>query len=153
MPGLSPTSYKKENPSSRHQRRRLSREVPCSALKGETVPDSLPATTKSSPTRRVPSRGNEPRGACFPSLKPLTQGWFSAPATLHQAPRVAPVNHPSPDKPRDLAEQPGRVKVCLEEVNSLLGALVAAWGYLRTYAATWGAWRACLASSLGCPLP
>ena len=29
------------------------REVPCSALKGETVPDSLPATPKSPPTRRV----------------------------------------------------------------------------------------------------
>ena len=29
---------------------------PCSALKGETVPDSLPATPKSPPTRRVPSR-------------------------------------------------------------------------------------------------
>ena len=34
----------------------LSREVPCSALKGETVPDSLPATPKSPPTRRVPPR-------------------------------------------------------------------------------------------------
>ena len=32
----------------------VSREVPCSALKGETVPDSLPATPKSPPTRRVP---------------------------------------------------------------------------------------------------
>ena len=31
----------------------LCREVPCSALKGETVPDSLPATPKSPPTRRV----------------------------------------------------------------------------------------------------
>ena len=31
--------------------------VPCSALKGETVPDSLPATPKSPPTRRVPPRG------------------------------------------------------------------------------------------------
>ena len=36
----------------------VSREVPCSALKGETVPDSPPATHKSPPTRRVPSRGN-----------------------------------------------------------------------------------------------
>ena len=46
----------------------VSREVPCSALKGETVPDSLPATRetvpdslpatpKSPPTRRVPPRG------------------------------------------------------------------------------------------------
>ena len=31
----------------------VSREVPCSALKGETVPDSLPATPKSPPTRRL----------------------------------------------------------------------------------------------------
>ena len=31
------------------------------ALKGETVPDSLPATPKSPPTRRVP-----PRGHCHP---------------------------------------------------------------------------------------
>ena len=29
----------------------------CRTLKGETVPDSLPATPKSPPTRRVPSRG------------------------------------------------------------------------------------------------
>ena len=34
----------------------VSREVPCSALKGESVPDSLPATPKSPPTRRVPPR-------------------------------------------------------------------------------------------------
>ena len=34
----------------------VSREVPCSALKGETVPDSLPATPRSPPTRRVPRR-------------------------------------------------------------------------------------------------
>ena len=34
----------------------VSREVPCSTLKGETVPDSLPATPKSPPTRRVPPR-------------------------------------------------------------------------------------------------
>ena len=44
----------------------VSREVPCSALKGETVPDSLPATPKSPPTRRVPPRGTPrvpaPRG-------------------------------------------------------------------------------------------
>ena len=32
----------------------VSREVPCSALKGETVPDSLPATPKCPPIRRVP---------------------------------------------------------------------------------------------------
>ena len=38
----------------------VSREVPCSALKGETVPDSLPATPKSPPTRRVPPRGCHP---------------------------------------------------------------------------------------------
>ena len=36
----------------------VSREVPCSALKGETVPDSLPATPKSPPTRRVPPRAS-----------------------------------------------------------------------------------------------
>ena len=30
----------------------VSREVPCFALKGETVPDSLPTTPKSPPTRR-----------------------------------------------------------------------------------------------------
>ena len=29
----------------------VSREVPCSALKGETVPDSLPATPKSPPLK------------------------------------------------------------------------------------------------------
>ena len=34
-----------------------SSSTPCSALKGETVPDSLPATPKSPPTRRVPPRG------------------------------------------------------------------------------------------------
>lgn len=37
------------------------------------------------------------------------------------SPRVALVNHLSPDKPRDLAEQPGRAKVGLEEVSPLLG--------------------------------
>ena len=31
----------------------VSREVPCSALKGETVPDSLPATPKSPPTSKL----------------------------------------------------------------------------------------------------
>ena len=36
------------------------------ALKGETVPDSRPATPKSPPTRRVPPRGTTPR-----SLSPL----------------------------------------------------------------------------------
>ena len=35
----------------------VSREVPCSTLKGEKVPDSLHATPKSPVTRRVPSRG------------------------------------------------------------------------------------------------
>ena len=33
----------------------VSREVPCSALKGETVPDSLPATPKSRARTRSPS--------------------------------------------------------------------------------------------------
>ena len=37
----------------------MSREVPCSALKGETLPDSLPATPKSPPTRRGPPRGTQ----------------------------------------------------------------------------------------------
>ena len=36
-----------------------------STLKGETVPDSLPATPKSPPTRRVPPRGN-PEIPAFP---------------------------------------------------------------------------------------
>ena len=37
----------------------VSREIPCSALKGETVPDSLPATPKSPPTRRsIPNTPN-----------------------------------------------------------------------------------------------
>ena len=48
-----PTSWQDEALA----RDRVSREVPCSALNGEKVPDSLPATPKSSPTRRVPSRG------------------------------------------------------------------------------------------------
>ena len=51
----------------------VSREVPCSALKGETVPDSLPATPKSPPTRRVPPRGT-PR---VPAPLPLSP--FSPP--------------------------------------------------------------------------
>ena len=34
-----------------------------SALKGETVPDSLPATPKSPPTRRVPPRGQRWRSS------------------------------------------------------------------------------------------
>ena len=51
----------------------VSREVSYSALKGETVPDSLPATPKSSPTRRVPSRGT-------PSIPaPLHRSLFSPP--------------------------------------------------------------------------
>ena len=33
----------------------VSREVPCSALKGETVPDSLPATPKSPPPSPLPT--------------------------------------------------------------------------------------------------
>ena len=45
-----PTSWQDEA-LARHG---VSSEVPCSALKGETVPDSLPATPKSPPTRRVP---------------------------------------------------------------------------------------------------
>ena len=59
----------------------VSREVPCSALKGETVPDSLPATPKSPPTRRVPSRGT-PR---VPSLSEQSRG-------CRWSPRRHPVN-------------------------------------------------------------
>ena len=51
----------------------VSRDVPCCALKGETVPDSLHVTPKSSPTRRVPSRGT-PR---VPAPLPLSP--FSPP--------------------------------------------------------------------------
>ena len=51
-----PTSWQDEALS----RDGVSREVPCSALKGETVPDSLPATPKSPPTRRGPPRGTNP---------------------------------------------------------------------------------------------
>ena len=36
----------------------VSREVPCSALKGETVPDSLPATPKKSPDTPGSPEGN-----------------------------------------------------------------------------------------------
>ena len=56
----------------------VSREVPCSTLKGETVPDSLPATPKSPPTRRVPPRGT-PR---VPAPLPLSP--FSPPDRLLQ---------------------------------------------------------------------
>ena len=50
----------------------ISREVPSSALKGETVPDSLPATPKSPPTRRVPPRGTPrvPWGSCVSQQAP-----------------------------------------------------------------------------------
>ena len=58
----------------------VSREVPCSALKGETVPDSLPATPNSPPTRRVPPRGT-PR---VPAPLPLSP--FSPPDTLVSLP-------------------------------------------------------------------
>ena len=49
----------------------VSREVPCSALKGETVPDSLPATPKSPPTRRGPPRGTRRVPAPLP-LSPFS---------------------------------------------------------------------------------
>ena len=49
----------------------VSREVPCSALKGETVPDSLPATPKGPPTRRVPQRGTSRVPAPLP-LSPFS---------------------------------------------------------------------------------
>ena len=51
----------------------VSREVPCSILKGETVPHTPHATPKSSPTRRVHSRGT-PR-----ILEPLHPSHFSPP--------------------------------------------------------------------------
>ena len=64
----------------------VSREVPCSALKGETVPDSLPATPKSPPTRRGPPRAPGESGlvlseegnsaclsSCSGSLSPLME--------------------------------------------------------------------------------
>ena len=50
----------------------VSREVPCSALKGETVPDSLPATPKSPPKTAKASRkqsslsGKERAQGCIP---------------------------------------------------------------------------------------
>ena len=68
----------------------VSREVPCSALKGETVPDSLPATPKSPPTRRVPSRG---RTRSLPLPQPA----------LASAPPAAPRTHLS--APRDLEQR------------------------------------------------
>ena len=49
----------------------VSREVPCSALKCETVPDTLRTTPKSSPTRRVPSRGT-PRVPAQLHLSPFS---------------------------------------------------------------------------------
>ena len=64
-----PTSWQDED----LDRDGVSREVPCSALKGETVPDSLPATPKSPPTRRGPPRGT-PR---VPAPLPLSP--FSPP--------------------------------------------------------------------------
>ena len=48
----------------------VSGEVPCSALKRETVTDTLRATPKSSPKRRVPSR--ESRVATRVSWSPLS---------------------------------------------------------------------------------
>ena len=44
----------------------VSREVPCSALKGETVPDSLPATPES------PRHAGFPRGAETRQLDGIT---------------------------------------------------------------------------------
>ena len=66
---MGPTSWQDEALA----REGVSREVPCSALKGETFPDSLPATPKSPPTRRVPPRGT-PR---VPAPLPLSP--FSPP--------------------------------------------------------------------------
>ena len=50
----------------------VSREDPCSALKGETVPDSLPATPKSPLTRGVPPRGTPRVPAPLP-LSPFSK--------------------------------------------------------------------------------
>ena len=66
----------------------VSREVPCSALKCETVPDTLRTTPKSSPTRRVPSRGT-PR----------------VPAQLH----LSPFSPPDGDRRVDPPALSGRV--------------------------------------------
>ena len=73
-----PTSWQEES-LARHG---VSREVPCSALKGETVPDSLPATPKSPPTRRVPPR-SQPRASPggFPAAQPLWCVGVSRPIT------------------------------------------------------------------------
>ena len=44
----------------------VSREVPCSALKGETVPDSLPATPRSPPFEVIDSSlDNLDSSLCF----------------------------------------------------------------------------------------
>ena len=48
----------------------VSREVPCSALKGETVPDSLPATPKSPPYTPGSPEGNT-EGPGTSSSEPL----------------------------------------------------------------------------------
>ena len=47
----------------------VSREVPCSALKGETVPDSLPATPKVPDTPGSPEGNTEGPGTA--SSEPL----------------------------------------------------------------------------------
>ena len=70
-----PTSWQDEA-LARHG---VSREVPCSALKGETVPDSLTATPKSPTTRRGPPRGT-PR---VPAPLPLSP--FSPPYRTGEA--------------------------------------------------------------------
>ena len=68
--------------------------VGCSALKGETVPDSLPATPKSPPTRRVPPRPGKagisglhsrlPRG-----VRPRLEGKPRTPLSSRVATRVS----------------------------------------------------------------
>ena len=55
----------------------VSREVPCSALKGETAPDSLPATPKIPPHAGFPRgehRGSRHRFLCAPSALLIATG-------------------------------------------------------------------------------
>ena len=58
-------------PSQLRDQRLLSLESAPTQLRGETVPDSLPATPKSPPTRRVPPRGTPSVPAPLP-LSPLS---------------------------------------------------------------------------------
>ena len=53
------------------QAKRAPRAAFPTTLKGETVPDSLPATPKSPPTRRVPPRGAKSLQLCLTSCDPM----------------------------------------------------------------------------------